>query len=135
MAINPFDAYPTQTVPPSGAYPYGAARDVVVPGDNLGTPYDAHVLNDIFGFFQAMLAAANVSPSGVPDAVGASQYLESIVKIAAAVTGGEITVSTESPSGVPTDGDQWLMIGEVDPIIPAQQGEGGGGDLPPEGGP
>ncbi|MCP4470204.1 MAG: hypothetical protein GY815_05890, partial [Gammaproteobacteria bacterium] len=41
------------------------------------------LLNDIFGQQQALLKASGIVPSGSPDQVGASQYLQSIVEIAA----------------------------------------------------
>ncbi len=75
MAINPAASYPTQVDSPSGAYPYGKARNVSAPGAGDGTPWVAPVVNDLWGFMQALLYAAAITPSGDPDEVGASQYL------------------------------------------------------------
>jgi hypothetical protein len=82
MAINPSTLYPGKIVPPTAGYPYGSAQNVTVPGDETGTPWEKVLLNDIFGFQQAMLDAAGIVPSGSADQVGASQYLESLQKIA-----------------------------------------------------
>ncbi len=78
MAINPSAKFPTQTTTPSAEYPYGGAQDVTVPGDNTGTPYVADVLNDIFGFQQALLGDSGIVPSNNPEEVGASQYLQAL---------------------------------------------------------
>lgn len=81
MAINPNDRYPGQTTAPSADYPYGGARNQSVPGDNTGTPLEADLINDIFGFQQALLEEAGIMPSGTPDKVGASQYLSALKQL------------------------------------------------------
>lgn len=80
MAINPETQYPGKIAPSTPDYPYGAARNITVPGDGTGTPWEAALVNDVFGFQQALLAGAGVVPSGTPDKVGASQYLEALKK-------------------------------------------------------
>ena len=87
MAINPNTRYPgqTDTTDPTG-YPYGKARNIVTPGDGTGTPYERDVVSDIWGFFQALLGAASIVPSGTPDKVGASQYLTAIQGLIANVS-------------------------------------------------
>jgi hypothetical protein len=82
MAINPGTAYPGGTAAPSPAYPYGQGRNITVPGDGTGTPWEAGVVNDLFGFQQALLSAIGVTPSTFPEAVGASQYLQAVVALA-----------------------------------------------------
>ena len=81
MAINPETQYPGKITPASEAFPYGSARNVTVPGDGTGTPWEAALLNDIFGFQQALLSGAGIVPTGNPDEVGASQYLDAIKAI------------------------------------------------------
>lgn len=83
MALDPSTRYPGQidTSDPVG-YPHGAARDIVVVGDGIGTPLQKDLVNDIFGAQQALLKAANITPSGVPDKVGASQYLTALKTVA-----------------------------------------------------
>lgn len=80
MAINPSTKYTGRITAPSVAYPYGKAQNVTVPGDGTGTPWEAALLNDIFGFQQALLSDAGIVPSGSPDKVGASQYLKSLFR-------------------------------------------------------
>jgi len=79
MALNPAAAYPGQisTIDLVG-YPYGRARNVLAIGDGTGTPLEQQWLSDLFGFEQALLAFAGITPSGTPDKVGASQYLDAL---------------------------------------------------------
>lgn len=79
MAIDPSAEYPGQvdTSDPTG-YPLGAAQDITVPGDGTGTPFQKLWLSDLWGFLQALLADVSATPTGTPDKVGASQYLDAI---------------------------------------------------------
>lgn len=83
MALDPSTRYAGQvdTTDPAG-YPYGAAQNVVDEGDGIGTPLEKDLVSDLFGMQQALLTAAGITPSNVPDKVGASQYLEAIRWIA-----------------------------------------------------
>lgn len=81
MAINPNDRYPGQTTAPSADYPYGGARNQSVLGDNTGTPLEADLVNDIWGFHQSLLSEAGISPSGDPETAQDSQYLEALSEI------------------------------------------------------
>ncbi len=81
MAINPETQFPGKIKPSSVDYPYGEAQNISVPGDGTGTPWEAVLLNDIFGQQQSLLSAAGVVPSGTPDKVNASQYLESVLTL------------------------------------------------------
>lgn len=78
MAIIPESQFEGKISPSDGEYPYGKARNVTTQGDGTGTPWVAALVNDIFGFQQALLTAADIIPSNTPDRVGASQYLESL---------------------------------------------------------
>lgn len=80
MAINPETQYPGKIEPASAEFPYGKARNITLPSDGKGTPWEAALVNDLFGFQQALLSDAGVVPSGTPDEVGASQYLQSLFK-------------------------------------------------------
>lgn len=81
MAINPSVEYPSKTTSPDASYPYGGARNVTSPGDGTGTPWRANIINDLFGFQQAILSEAAVSPSGSAETAQASQYLEGLKSI------------------------------------------------------
>lgn len=77
MAAIPSALYPGQ-VASDANWPHGKARNVVVEDDGSGTPFEQTWVNDLWGFEQALLAAAGITPSGNPDRVGASQYLDAI---------------------------------------------------------
>jgi len=81
MAIDPESQYPGKITPATTAYPHGSARNVTAPGDGTGTPWEAALVNDLFGFQQALLSQAGITPSGTPDAANASQYLEAMQKL------------------------------------------------------
>jgi len=89
MAINPEAQYPGKIKPGDANYPYGSARNITVPGDGTGTPWEQALVNDIFGFQQALLNAAALVPTGSPDKVGASQYLEAVEKIVSGLIGAQ----------------------------------------------
>lgn len=78
MAIRPVDEFQGQIDPVSAEYPHGKARNITAVGDGNGTPWERRIANDIFGLQQSLLEAAGITPSGVPDEVGASQYLQAM---------------------------------------------------------
>lgn len=81
MALDPSAEYPGQVATGDAGYPYGKAQNVTVEGDGTGTPLEKALVNDLFGFQQALLDAADIAPSGVPDQVGASQYLQAFYQL------------------------------------------------------
>lgn len=85
MAIILSSAYPSQ-VDTDPAYPHGKARNAGSFQDGTGTPLEKTWLNDIFGFLQALLVAADVTPSGDPDTADVSQYLQAVGAAAVAAT-------------------------------------------------
>lgn len=87
MAIIPESQYPGKITPATSEYPYGSARNITVPGDGTGTPWEAAIVNDIFGFQQALLSDAGITPSGDPDTATVSQYLQAAKK---AIAGSKI---------------------------------------------
>lgn len=83
MAISPEDEYGAQvdTSDPTG-YPHGQARNITSPGDGTGTPLEKKWVTDLWGWEQALLTEAGaIEPSGTPDKVGASQYLEALERL------------------------------------------------------
>ncbi len=78
MALNPTISFPGQIDPATPQYPYGQARNIVVPGDGTGTPWRADLLNDLFGMQQALLNQAGIVPTNTPDEVGNSQYVDAM---------------------------------------------------------
>lgn len=85
MALRPIDRYPGQ-VDEAASYPHGKARNAGAYQDGTGTPLEMDWLNDLWGFEQALLAAASITPTGDPDEVGASQYLDAIRELAVDAT-------------------------------------------------
>ena len=79
--INLNEQYPNKTAGVTANYPFGQARNVTLPGDRKGTPWDQALVNDLIGFQQAAMKAANMVPSGVPDNANTSQVLEALLKI------------------------------------------------------
>lgn len=78
MAVKPGELYSGQIDTDATNYPHGKARNESVSGANNGTPLEKQWVNDIWGFFAALLAAGGVTPSGSPDTAVASQYLQAI---------------------------------------------------------
>jgi hypothetical protein len=81
MALVPSSRYPGQ-IDSSGVYPQGKARNAGSFQDGTGTPLEKDWINDLWGFLQALLAFASITPSGSPDQVGASQYLAAVEDVA-----------------------------------------------------
>jgi hypothetical protein len=84
MAIKPDSLFVGKIAAASTDYPLGSARNVVTSGDGTGTPFLADLVNDTFGFYQALLAEAGITPSESPDTAVNSQYLAAIFKISGA---------------------------------------------------
>ena len=104
MAINPETLYPGKIAPSSPEYPYGEARNITVPGDGKGTPWEAALVNDVFGFQQAMLSASEIVPSGNPDKVGASQYLDALRAVASSRATASFDTVANMIAATPLDG-------------------------------
>ena len=95
--INPGVKYPLQTSTPDADFPFGGPQDVITPGDGKGTPYEAgSILGDTMGFFQKLVGAAGITPSGDVETALASDLYDALIEIA----GGLIT---QQPSTVYTD--------------------------------
>lgn len=82
MALVPSAQYPSQT-DSDPAYPQGKARNAGSFQDGTGTPLEKNWVNDVWGFLQSLLAVAGITPSGTPDQVGASDYLDAVSHVAA----------------------------------------------------
>lgn len=116
MAIRIIDEYPGQVGAPDVDYPEGVPRNVTSPGGGDGTPWEEAFLKDIQGLMQGLLAqvpAGPIVPSGVPDTVLISQYIDAMKLI---VQGLDITTFDNAeldtdlrlaPDG--TGNTQWLL--------------------------
>lgn len=78
MALDPSARYPGQVDVGATGYPFGRARNIDTEGDGTGTPLEKDLVNDIFGFQQALLQNAGLTPTNIPDKVGSSQYLQAV---------------------------------------------------------
>jgi len=80
MALDLAATYPGQMAV-DGAYPQGKARNRSTPGDSDGTPWEEQIVNDLLGLEQSLIDAAGITPSGVPDEVGASDYFDALTTL------------------------------------------------------
>jgi hypothetical protein len=78
VALDLTDTYPDQVDDADPDRPYGSAVNVTVEFDGTGTPLEKQWINDLWGFLQSLLVAADITPSGTPDTVTASQYQEAL---------------------------------------------------------
>jgi hypothetical protein len=101
MAIDPSAEYPGQIVTGDPGYPLGKPRNVTVPGDGTGTPLEQEWLSDLFGWQQALLDAGGITPSGVPDEVGASDYMDALDALYPAI--GRMTTAESDITALEAD--------------------------------
>lgn len=113
MAIAPKLVYPGQLdeTDPVG-YPHGKAQNETSPGDDDGTPLEQALVNDIFGFQQALLGEAGLTPSGTPDTAVASQYLQALKIIAgeSVLRAPFQAVASEIDTGLDTSGAFQVLL-------------------------
>lgn len=103
MALSPMIRWPSNTVSGDPEYPFGRAKNEVVPGDKTGTPWERDLINDIWGFHQSLLSEAGISPSGDPEKVGASQYLDALKELFTLRTAGYLLQNIEIIQGAASD--------------------------------
>jgi hypothetical protein len=128
MAIDPSAEYPGQVVTGDPGYPFGKARNVTVSGDGTGTPWEQRLANDILGFQQALLAAAGVTPSGVSDKVGASDYLDALTRLRRMDTEGIRLANTDEYDTTVLNQNIQVVVagppnGEMAVVVGASSGE------------
>ena len=81
MAIRLIDQYPNRAGTPNADYPHGVPKNRSAPGAVDGTPFEQAWFRDKEGFMQSLLETAGITPSGIPDKVGASDYMDALVQI------------------------------------------------------
>lgn len=123
MAIRLIDRYPNRVDPASSDYPHGAIRNKSDPTEDDGTPLEQDWANDQAAFFQGLLEAAGITPSGNVDTVIASDYLDALVQVA----NGVKEVDVEGDEDVTLDFNQYRMAAlrltgtlsdDIDVIVP-----------------
>ena len=106
MAISLIVTYPTKVAAPTADYPYGVPRNVTVPSDGTGTPWEETWITDKEGFFQGLLSRSGITPSGSADTVLASQYHTALDTIYLNQLG---TLRTNASVPVPGEGDRFPL--------------------------
>lgn len=76
MSIKPVDQFPGKVAPATPDNPFGTARNITIPGDGTGTPWESSILKDEWGFQHAMLLNAGMEPNGTPDSAENSQLFK-----------------------------------------------------------
>ena len=99
MAIVASNLYSGRVITGDSAYPYGKAQDIINGEKGTGTPLRASWVNDTWGFLQALLDEADIAPSGTPDGVGASQYLDALKEILTPVDATKAILIAQGLSG------------------------------------
>ena len=77
-----FNKFSPRANPADSNYPNGSIKNESVPGAKDGTPLDAEWGNDDLGFYEALVAEANITPSGAPDTAVASDRLTALKVVA-----------------------------------------------------
>lgn len=86
MAIGIAAEYPGKTNGADANYPQGSAKNVSSPGSGDGTPWEEAWVNDKEGFFQRLLSDASITPSGSPDTIVNSDYVDALTKLVNSTT-------------------------------------------------
>lgn len=112
MSINPSTLFPGKIDNTDlGNYPHGKAQNITTPSDGTGTPWVADLLNDLFGFQQAILDEYSTVPSGTPDTIAISQYLDNIKRIAEDKSRlRPVTVGTASINVTSTRHNEYITV-------------------------
>jgi hypothetical protein len=128
LALKPSDRYPGQIDTSDLVnYPQGKARNRVIVGDGTGTPFERDLVNDIFGFQQALLRYAGITPSEVADTAILSQYLQAIdAMIPKAVDNFDKELYQQPQPGLRTVDGHMFSIGTERLGFPQASGMGGG---------
>lgn len=80
MALRIEDELPLgRFIPADADYPDGSYKDETIPKvSNDGSPITARLKNSTQAFFQGLMIRAGITPSGVPDTVLVSDYLDAL---------------------------------------------------------
>ncbi|QXV72926.1 hypothetical protein [Edwardsiella phage PVN06] len=81
MALILPNRYPGRAGQVSVDYPQGTFKNRSAPNVEDGTYMEQDWLNDMYGFFGAILKAANVSPNGTVDTATSSQFYDALGKL------------------------------------------------------
>jgi hypothetical protein len=79
-----------------GDWPNTTAKNASGPGASDGTPFTAEFVNDLWGSRENLLSRAGLTPNGVTEAVGGSQFVEAL-KRGAGLPVGLVLDSAKNP--------------------------------------
>lgn len=96
MAIDPSTEYPGKITAPDANYDYGSAKSVTTPTGQDGTPWSIKLVNDLFGFQQALLKVTGIVPSGNAETQLASQYLSALSEMITTQDFGADAINTDT---------------------------------------
>lgn len=131
MAIRLADTYPAGVVEAASAdYPGGSFKNETAPAAGDGTPLDKLWGDDFLGFFNALLSAAGIVPSGAPDTAVASQYLEALQTLFAAAAHTHSTLMARTDYVLPAAELRGQTAIAVDPTAAAWVGVNLSGVVP-----
>lgn len=78
MSLKLNERYPARFNNPTAGYPQGSFKNRTTPTAKDGSYLEKDWANDKEGFFQSLLSAAGITANGAVDAVGASQFFDSL---------------------------------------------------------
>lgn len=81
MSLKLNERYPGRFDNPSADYPQGSFKNRTSPAAKDGSYLEKDWANDKEGFFQSLIAVAGITPSGIADKVGASQYYDALLSV------------------------------------------------------
>tara|TARA_R110000782_G_scaffold88469_1_gene170680 strand:- start:1067 stop:3445 length:2379 start_codon:yes stop_codon:yes gene_type:complete len=109
MAIKIYEEFAPFANPGDTNYPNGSIKDDSTPGAEDGTPLAAVYGNDYVGFDAALLAEANITPSGSADTVLNSQRLTALTVMIRNKGNGTVTLSDAKTSTSAKVGEQVII--------------------------
>jgi len=107
--INLESQYPGKVNPSTAPWPFGEPRNITIPGDGTGTPWEAAILKDLEGFQQAVLTLASAVPIGTPETALASQVLDGLDKL----YGGRVKTFANFALALAFDGSEQPTLGSI----------------------
>ncbi len=98
-----------------GAFPGVVSQNATGPGATDGTPYIKQVIDDLWGFSQALMNHAGLSPDGVTEADGASQRLLAMQRVCGGP--GEVVGYMGNPADLVTNNVRLLYMTGQDIVV------------------
>lgn len=81
MALKLNERYPGRFNNPTSDYPQGSFKNRTAPNAKDGSYLEQDWANDKEGFFQSLIQMAGLSPNGLVDKVGSSQFYDALLSV------------------------------------------------------